>query len=396
MAYAEAVFLVHHHQAQVLEGHVLLQHAVGADDDVDEPGGEVLERLLHVLAGDETAEALHPHRIGLEAAAEGFQVLLRQDGGGGEHGHLLPVHRRHEGRPHGHLGLAVAHVAADQAVHGLALGHVLEGCGDGLLLIGRFLVFEGGLELPIRLIGDREVVALVQLPGGVDPQQLLGHGHDGLARPGLELEPGGAAQPVQNRGAALGADELLHQIDAVDGQIETVASLVLQVQELALGARHLEVLEAAIDADALVEVHHHVVLPQLAQAGDEVARGLPLANGGVAFPAPPQLLQGDDDQPLVGYAHSLGQPPQHDPGSVGGAGHEFMEGPFGDRNIHLVIGQQLLQPLRVTRVSAHEEHPLVPPLVQMLHQRGQGAFRSLLGGELAMQVRVGVGAHRER
>ena len=48
-------------------------------------------------------------------------MLLGQDGRRHQHRHLLAVHDRLEGRPDGHLGLAVADVAAEQAVHRLGL-----------------------------------------------------------------------------------------------------------------------------------------------------------------------------------------------------------------------------------------------------------------------------------
>ena len=41
-------------------------------------------------------------------------MLLRQNGRRHEHGHLLAVLHRFEGRPQRDFGLAVAHIAADQ------------------------------------------------------------------------------------------------------------------------------------------------------------------------------------------------------------------------------------------------------------------------------------------
>ena len=45
-------------------------------------------------------------------------VLLREDRGGHQHGHLHAVLHGLERGPDGHLGLAEPHVAAHQAVHG--------------------------------------------------------------------------------------------------------------------------------------------------------------------------------------------------------------------------------------------------------------------------------------
>ena len=61
------------------------------------------------------------------------------------------------GRPPriGDLGLAVADVAADQAVHRLALGHVVLDDFDRRELVGRFLIGKGRFEFgyPVRVFG---------------------------------------------------------------------------------------------------------------------------------------------------------------------------------------------------------------------------------------------------
>ena len=56
MGHAEALFLVHHQKAQVLEADVLLQQLVGADEEVDLPGLEVVEDLPGLPGGLEAAQ----------------------------------------------------------------------------------------------------------------------------------------------------------------------------------------------------------------------------------------------------------------------------------------------------------------------------------------------------
>ena len=115
-------------------------------------------RLLR--RGPEPGEHLHLHREVGEALAEGLVVLLGEHRGGHQHGDLLAVHDRLEGGAQRHLGLAVAHVAADQAVHGLGPLHVPLHVADGLQLVGRLVVGEGRLELLLPGRVDREGVAL--------------------------------------------------------------------------------------------------------------------------------------------------------------------------------------------------------------------------------------------
>ena len=118
VADAEALLLVDDEQAEVLERDVLGQQPVGADDDVDLAGARRPSTTFRAWPGvRKRRQHLDPHRVAGEALAEGLEVLLGQQRGGHEHRHLLAVLHRLERGPDGHLGLAEADVAADQAVH---------------------------------------------------------------------------------------------------------------------------------------------------------------------------------------------------------------------------------------------------------------------------------------
>jgi hypothetical protein len=73
-------------------------------------------------------------------------VLLREQRRRDEDRALAPVLERNEGRAHGDLGLAEAHVAADEAIHRLRGAHVAEHLLDGLVLVRRLVEGEGRLE----------------------------------------------------------------------------------------------------------------------------------------------------------------------------------------------------------------------------------------------------------
>ena len=60
-------------------------------------------------------------------------------------------------------------------------------------------------------------------------------------------------------GAVAAADVLPDEIDAIDRHVHAIAALVLEVQEVALGVGDVQVLEPAIEPDAVVDVHHEVV-----------------------------------------------------------------------------------------------------------------------------------------
>ncbi len=74
--------------------------------------------IFLLLGGAEAGDHLDVDGELREAALEGFEVLEAEDGGGREDGDLLAVLHGFERGAHGHFGFAVAHVAAEQAVHG--------------------------------------------------------------------------------------------------------------------------------------------------------------------------------------------------------------------------------------------------------------------------------------
>ena len=138
VADAEALFFVHHRQTQVLELHVLLQQPVGADDDVHAAVFKAFDDFLLFLGCPETAKDFHFDGKGTEPFAEGGVVLLCEDCGRDQDGHLHAVVHRLKSRSQGNLGLAIADIAADQAVHGTHSLHVGFDLDDGPGLVRGF------------------------------------------------------------------------------------------------------------------------------------------------------------------------------------------------------------------------------------------------------------------
>jgi hypothetical protein len=139
---AEPLFLVHDQQAEVLECHVLRQQPVGPDQDVELAFRHFVERLLDLLRRPEAADHVDCHGEARETLDQRLLVLKGQHRRRREHRHLLAVHDRLERGAHRHLGLAVADVAAEQAVHRRGGFHVPFDVGDGRGLIRRQLVGE--------------------------------------------------------------------------------------------------------------------------------------------------------------------------------------------------------------------------------------------------------------
>ena len=154
--HAEALLLVHHQQPQILERHILGQQPVRADYHIHRAVQQALQHLVLLGGGAEAAQHLDGDRKGGQAARESLRVLLRQHGGGDQHRDLLAIHHCLERGPQRDLGLAVADIAADQAIHGPAGFHVVLDRLDGHELVARLLVGEGRLQLRLPYAVRRE------------------------------------------------------------------------------------------------------------------------------------------------------------------------------------------------------------------------------------------------
>ena len=132
VGHAEALLLVDDQQPQVLELHIFLQELVGADQQVQTAGAGSLQNAFLLLGGGESGQHLDLHREILEPSAGGGVVLLGQHRGGHQNCRLLAVQNTFHNGPERHLRLAIAHIAAKEAVHGPGLLHILLDVRDGL------------------------------------------------------------------------------------------------------------------------------------------------------------------------------------------------------------------------------------------------------------------------
>ena len=122
-----------------------------------------------------------------------------------------------------------------------------------------------------------------------------------------------------------------------------------------------EKFKAAIDADAVVQMHHVVVLLELAQAGQKMAR-IALARRRLAFARAENLVESNEDEMRFGQTKTLMEMAAHDrAGKVrrvaSTAGSEFFE----HRQLKIVIGQELSQTRRIALGRRDENHLLCLP-----------------------------------
>ena len=266
------------------------------DQDVDPALLEVAHRCRNRLRRPEPRRHLDPQRVVAEALRERAEVLLGEDRRGDQEHHLLAIGRRLERGAEGDLGLAVPHVAADQAVHRPRLLHVRLHLVDGLELIGRLLVREGALEVDLPVGVLRKPVPGATAALGVQVDQLAG---ERLRRPPgaqLHLLPLLAAELRERRVRRVGSDVAADLVELVARHEDPVAAAVLELQVVPRDPADRLRLEAREAGDPVVLVHHGVARAEVGERRNRRgARARP--RRAALRPAPPeQAVLGEDGQ----------------------------------------------------------------------------------------------------
>src|SRR5262249_109973 len=140
---------------------------------------------------------------------------------------------------------------------------------------------------------------------GADLDELARHREQRFFRLRLDALPRRAAELVERwLGPVAAADVLAHQIDAVDRHVHAVAALILEGEEVALGVGDVQVLQAAIEPDAMVDVHDEVAALELGEAREHVGRA-DLADAALLAPLAEDLFFADEDPGLDRQTESL-------------------------------------------------------------------------------------------
>ena len=257
--HAEALLLVDDEQSEILEFYILTEQPVRADDEVDLAGGELRERLRDLAAGAEAAEHRDIHRKTEKALQGGLVVLLREHGRRHEDRGLLAVeHTLHHGAQRD-LGLAEAHVAAEQSVHRDRALHVaLDFIGAFELIIGLGIA-EILFKLVLPLAVGRKGVARQALALGIQGDQLFRHvlGRALGARAGTR--PLGAAELREPDDLLLARPGVLrHHVELGGRDVETVGPGVVDFDIVLLEPVDVHLDDAGEAADAVVFVHDDV------------------------------------------------------------------------------------------------------------------------------------------
>src|SRR5450631_1113148 len=131
MADSKTLLFIHDEKAEILEDYILREQPVRAANDVHFAVGDFLQSYLDFFGTSKAAEHFNTNGERRKPALERFEMLESQHRGGRKHSHLLAIAQSFEGGAHGHFGLAVADVAAEQPIHGMLTLHVSFDLCDG-------------------------------------------------------------------------------------------------------------------------------------------------------------------------------------------------------------------------------------------------------------------------
>ena len=270
-----------------------------ADKHVNRALGKRLERALLLRRRAKAAEHLDLEAKRGKALKERLIVLLGQNGRGAEHHDLAAGVHTLKRRAQGNLGLAKAHVAAQQTVHGLGRLHVGLNVGDGLQLVACLVVREALLHLDllgrIGRTGDTGNRRAARIQVDQVKRQFFGI----LARLIGGTRPVGSVEPGQARLVAVGANIARDAVDLLERHVELVAVGIFQQKVVALLAAHFLARDLAKERDAVSGVHH--VVARLKRERD--LRNVHLATAARAVGVHAGVEVGDREHGQVGIGH---------------------------------------------------------------------------------------------
>ena len=400
--HAKALFLVDDHQAQVLGVHVGRKQAVRADQHIDRALGKRLECALLLRRRAKAAEHLDLQAKRGKALKERLVVLLGKNGRGAEHHDLAAGVHALKRRAQGDLGLAKAHVSAQQAVHGLGRLHVGLDVGDSLQLVARLVVGEALLHLDllgrVGRAGDTGNRRAARIQVDQVKRQLFGI----LARLVGSPRPVGGVEPGQARLITVGTDVARDAVNLLQRHVELVAIGVFQQKVVALLAAHFLARDLAKERDAVGSVHH--VVARLKREGNLRNVHLAAAARAVGIHAGVEVGDREHGQIGVGHHHALRQggiDKSHAPardGGHGGAGGSLRGARLeraGVERIGLTLANGSMGPLACGTVGGIRRHAhAVADSAGIFGRRGQRFLKGnalVAKGELHRLARTAVG-----
>ena len=134
LMHAETMLFINDHQAQLMKGDRFLKQGMGADDHLRLSGSDPFQLFTAFSAFLPAIEPSDVQAQWLQPGHESLTVLFGKNFRRGHHGGLPAVLRSLHGGEGGHHGLAGAHIALYQSLHGAGLLQVRLQFGHDTLL----------------------------------------------------------------------------------------------------------------------------------------------------------------------------------------------------------------------------------------------------------------------
>ena len=155
---AEAVLLIHHHDAEIRELDRLLNQSVCSDHHIDRAIGDAGKNVASSLSGNAAGEKLHsqwplPEKTpwfrnhhSRNEVRHSRKVLLRKDFGRSHECTLISTLNRHQEGGHGNHCLSRSHISLQETVHRVRTCEVAFDFGNDACLCTRERIRQSGME----------------------------------------------------------------------------------------------------------------------------------------------------------------------------------------------------------------------------------------------------------
>ncbi len=263
VCHTKALLLVDDDQPQILELHIRRYQAMCTHHDIDLTGGQFKEDLGLLARRAKPREHLHLHGEGGQSLREGLVMLLCQHGGRHQDRHLLAIHHCLECSAQRHFGLAIAHIAAQQTIHGAVRLHVVFDITQRPQLVFGFHIRERVFQFFLPGCIGFEGIALGHVAARVQVEHFLRHFQHGFFNASLLFLPFLSTQPVERRDGALGAHIARQPVGLMHRHEQLTAAFVFHREKLAYMVIQLALHESAKAAHAVVDMHHIITRVQV-------------------------------------------------------------------------------------------------------------------------------------